>query len=53
MTSHLLAAVLFSLFVLSLIVFRLAWGASSLASLAALGRINLPPRWRHWLLGEK
>jgi hypothetical protein len=47
---HLLAAVLFVLF---LLVFRLGCGASSLASLAALGRINLSPRLRRWLLGEK
>ena len=42
------------LFVLGLVVFRLVWAASQVASASALGRLpKLPGTWRRWLFDER
>ena len=52
--STLIASALTALFVLSLVVLRLLWGASQVASASALGRLpKLPKSWRRLLFGEK
>jgi hypothetical protein len=40
-------------FVLSLVIFRMVWAASSVAAAAGLGRLaKLPKTWRRWLFDE-
>jgi hypothetical protein len=52
-TPNLLAISLTALCVLGVILYRVAWAGSSVASAAAMGRLpNLPKRLRSWLLGE-
>jgi uncharacterized membrane protein YciS (DUF1049 family) len=51
--STLIASLLTVVFVLGLIIFRLLWAASQVASLAGLGRLpKLPKSWRRWLFDE-
>ncbi len=53
-SSSLVASALTALFALSLIVYRLLWAASGVASAAGLGRLpKLPKSWRRWLLDER
>jgi len=52
-TPDLLAISLTALCVIGVIVCRLAWAGSSVASAAAMGRLpKLPKRIRNWLLGD-
>jgi hypothetical protein len=52
-TPSLIASLSTVIFVLGLVVIRLLWAGSQLASAAALGRLPiLPKSWRRWLLGE-
>jgi hypothetical protein len=52
-TSTLIASLLTVVFVLGLVIFRLLWAASQVASLAGLGRLpKLPKSWRRWLFDE-
>jgi hypothetical protein len=49
----LIASLLTGLSVLVLVVYRLLWGASQVASAAGLGRLpKLPKSWRRWLFDE-
>jgi hypothetical protein len=49
----LIASALTILFVLGLVVYRLLWAGSQVASAAGLGRLpKLPKSWRRWLFGE-
>lgn len=51
--SALIASALTVLFVLGLVVYRLLWAASSVASAAGLGRVpKLPKSWRRGLFDE-
>jgi len=51
--STLIASLLTVAFILSLIIFRLLWAASSVTAMAGLGRlIKLPKGWRCWLFDE-
>jgi hypothetical protein len=51
--STLIASLLTVFFVLGLVIFRLLWAASQVASLAGLGRLpRLPKSWRRWLFDE-
>jgi hypothetical protein len=51
--SSLIASTLTVLFVLGLVVYRLLWAASGVASAAGLGRLpKLPKSWRRWLFDE-
>jgi hypothetical protein len=51
--STIVASLLTIVFVLSLIIFRLLWAASSVTALAGLGRLpKLPKSWRRWLFDE-
>jgi uncharacterized membrane protein YciS (DUF1049 family) len=51
--STLIASLLTVFFVLGLVIFRLLWAASQVASLASLGRLpKLPKSWRRWLFDE-
>jgi hypothetical protein len=52
-TPNLLAISLTALCVFGVILYRIAWAGSSVASAAAMGRLpKLPKRLRNWLLGE-
>ena len=52
-TPNLLAISLTALCVLGVILYRIAWAGSSVASASAMGRLPmLPKRLRNWLLGE-
>jgi hypothetical protein len=52
-TPNLLAISLTALCVLGVVIYRVAWAGSSVASAVANGRLpNLPRRLRNWLLGE-
>jgi hypothetical protein len=51
-SSDLLAAALLVLFVVGLVLVRLAFAASQLAVGAALGRFKIPRVWERWLFGE-
>ena len=52
-TPNLLAISLTALCVLGVILYRIAWAGSSVASATAMGRLPmLPKRLRNWLLGE-
>jgi hypothetical protein len=52
--STLIASFFTVLFVLGLVIFRLLWAASQVASLAGLGRLpKLPKSWRRWLFDER
>lgn len=52
-TPNLLAMSLTALCVLGVVLYRIAWAGSSIASATALGRLpKLPKRLRNWLLGE-
>jgi hypothetical protein len=49
--SFLIASTVTILVVLGIIVYRLLWAASQVASLAGLGRLpKLPKSWRRWFL---
>ena len=49
-----IASSLTILFALGLVLYRLAWAASSVAGLAGLGRLSkLPKSVRRWLFGER
>ncbi len=51
--SALIASALTILFTLGLVVYRLLWAGSQVASAAGLGRLpKLPKSWQHWLFGE-
>jgi hypothetical protein len=51
--SSLIATILTVLFVSGLVVYRLLWAASGVASAAGLGRLpKLPKSWRRWLFDE-
>jgi hypothetical protein len=51
--SDVIAAALTTLFVVALVLYRLAWAGSQLAATAGLGRLpKLSKRWRRWLFGE-
>lgn len=52
-TPAIIASSVAILLVLGAVAFRLLFGASQLASAAALGRLNLPKTWRRFLLGER
>ena len=48
-----IGSVLTVLFVVGLILYRLLWAMSSVASSTGLGRLSqFPQSWRRWLLGE-
>jgi hypothetical protein len=52
-TPNILAISLTALCVLGVILYRLAWAGSSLASAAGQGRLPiLPKRLRNWLFGD-
>ncbi len=52
-TLSLLAISLTALCIVGVILYRLAWAGSSVASAAAMGRLpKLPKRLRNWLLGD-
>ena len=51
--SSLIASTVTILFVLGIVVYRLLWAASQVASSAGLGRLpKLPKSWRRWLFDE-
>lgn len=51
---HAVAIALTAIFLLSLAVLRLLFGASQVAAASALCRLpGLPKGWRRWLLGER
>ena len=51
--SQIIASVITALFVLSLVIYRLLWAGSQLASAVGLGRFpKFPQRLRRWLFGE-
>ncbi len=51
--SRLIAPAVTALFLAGLVLYRLLWAGSSVASAAALGRLPmLPKSWQRWLLGE-
>jgi hypothetical protein len=53
-TPNVLAVSLTALFLLGVILYRLAWAGSSIASASAQGRLPmLPKQFRNWLLGER
>jgi hypothetical protein len=52
-TASLIASAVTILFVLGIVVYRLLWAASQVASLAGLGRLpKLPKTWRRRLFDE-
>ena len=52
--STLIASAVTVLFVLGIVVYRLLWAASQVASLAGLGRFpKLPEIWRRWLFDQR
>jgi hypothetical protein len=52
--SSLIASTVTILFVLGIVVYRLFWAASQVASSAGLGRLpKLPEKWRRWLFDER
>jgi hypothetical protein len=52
--SSLSASTVTILFVLGIVVYRLLWAASQVASSAGLGRLpKLPKSWRRWLFDER
>jgi hypothetical protein len=52
--SSLIASTVTILFVLGIVVYRLLWAASQVASSAGLGRLpKLPKSWRRWLFDER
>jgi hypothetical protein len=52
--SSLIASAVRVLLVLGILVYRLVWAASQVASSAGLGRLpRLPKSWRRWLFGER
>lgn len=52
--SKLIAVAVTILFVAGLLLFRLVWAASQVASASALGRLpKLPESWRRWLFDER
>ena len=53
-TPNVLAISLTALCVIGIILYRVAWAGSSVASAAAMGRLpRLPKRLRNWLLGDR